>query len=309
MVTRAPQDKAWAQLGTSGSGNHFVSSAGLEVLRQPSASARRVPRAAQPSGSPRLGRADGAALQQGGRASFGRGCRTSSAISPGWTSASEAGAEYWAGDGADGAYAAANHELIAPLRGPLGPPAPPVRLDIENHQLRVARASRAVRTAPSARSSCMRKGATPAGLGVLGIIPGRWRSRLRVRGRGRGIPPVGVPRGGRRMSRTRREAGVHVGRRQRASSRTAASTLLSAASTRCDGLQRTSDTVMAAQKRPGGNGRPIRSQAGPRWRRPERRRGLTPYLDVRAAGGFRYTDWRIFLVASSWTNATTRARP
>ena len=51
-VTARMKDHAWAQLGTSGSGNHFVEFGLFTVANDAArAAARRIPRAAQPLGS------------------------------------------------------------------------------------------------------------------------------------------------------------------------------------------------------------------------------------------------------------------
>ena len=70
-----------------------------------------------------------------------------------------------------------------------------------------------------------RKGATPAGQGVLGIIPGSMAAPgYVVRGKGDAASLRSASHGaGRRMSRTQREAGVHLGRRQAGPARSAAS--------------------------------------------------------------------------------------
>ena len=78
-LTATLKDKAWSQLGTSGSGNHFVEfgvAHGARRRRRPSAG--RVRRAAQPLRQPRHGRAGCAALQQAWRAQLHRSCRRSS---------------------------------------------------------------------------------------------------------------------------------------------------------------------------------------------------------------------------------------
>ena len=64
---RRLKDRAWAQLGTSGSGNHFVEFGELTVFDDGGGlSPRRVPRAPQPLRQPRHRRADRAALQPAG---------------------------------------------------------------------------------------------------------------------------------------------------------------------------------------------------------------------------------------------------
>ena len=82
------------------------------------------------------------------------------------------------------------------------------------------------------------------------------------------------------------------------------------------------DTVMAAQASLV-DASPASIRGWSRWRRPERRprteapqnptpKPICPAVFDWTAHlplGFRYTDWRIALVASSWTNATTTNPP
>jgi tRNA-splicing ligase RtcB len=102
-----------------------------------------------------------------------------------------------------GAYAAANHELIhRHVARALGAG---VRLDIENHH-NFAWRERHVLADGSERDVIVhRKGATPAGLGVLGIIPGSMAAPgYVVRGKGEPASLRSASHGaGRRMSRTR----------------------------------------------------------------------------------------------------------
>ena len=133
--------------------------------------ARRVPRAPQPlAAAAGPGRADRAALQPGWRARRIPSCRRRCRTWPGSISSSEAGQEYWAGDGADGRVRRRQPRADPPAhraRARRGG-APRHR---EPPQLRLARAARL----PDGRERELivhRKGATPAGAGVLGIIPG-----------------------------------------------------------------------------------------------------------------------------------------
>lgn len=93
--------------------------------------------------------------------------------------ASEAGAEYWLAMTLAGQFAAANHQIIhARVAGAVGLQALAV---VENHHNFAWRA-----TLPDGRSVIVhRKGATPAGAGVLGVIPGSMADPgYVVRGRG-----------------------------------------------------------------------------------------------------------------------------
>jgi tRNA-splicing ligase RtcB (3'-phosphate/5'-hydroxy nucleic acid ligase) len=202
-VTRRFKDKAWAQLGTSGSGNHFVEFGVLEVLETlgglPPGEYLAL---LSHSGS----RGTGAAVAQ----HYSRLARDRHPELPrefshlAWLDlASDAGAEYWAAMELMGTYAAANHELIhRHVARALGAG---VRLDIENHH-NFAWRERHVLADGSERDVVVhRKGATPAGLGVLGIIPGSMAAPgYVVRGKGEAASLRSASHGaGRRMSRTR----------------------------------------------------------------------------------------------------------
>jgi tRNA-splicing ligase RtcB len=101
-----------------------------------------------------------------------------------------------------GRYAAANHELIhAHVVRALGAT---VRLDIENHHNFAWREKHVLPDGTEA-DVIVRKGATPAGAGVLGIIPGSMGTPgYVVRGRGAAAGLQSASHGaGRRMSRTK----------------------------------------------------------------------------------------------------------
>ena len=201
-VTRQNRDRAWAQLGTSGSGNHFVEFGVFENSEeiQGLAPGRHVALLSH-SGS----RGTGAAV-----------CAHYSRIAmeqhPGlpkelkhlaWLMLdSEAGREYWAAMELMGCYAAANHELIHEhIAGSLRTE---VLLDVENHH-NFAWKERHVIDGVTRDVIVHRKGATPAGEGVLGIIPGSMASPgFLVRGRGSEASLRSAAHGaGRVMSRTK----------------------------------------------------------------------------------------------------------
>jgi tRNA-splicing ligase RtcB len=202
-VTQRLKDKAWAQLGTSGSGNHFVEFGALRLYEavgdlQPGEYLALLSH----SGS----RGTGAAVAQ----HYSKLARDRHPELPqelghlAWLDLStEAGAEYWAAMELMGAYAAANHELIHRyVARALGAG---VRLDIENHH-NFAWRERHVMADGSERDVIVhRKGATPAGLGVFGIIPGSMAAPgYVVRGKGEAASLRSASHGaGRRMSRTR----------------------------------------------------------------------------------------------------------
>jgi tRNA-splicing ligase RtcB len=200
-VTAGLKDRAWAQLGTSGSGNHFVEF-GVLTLREPIG---------------RLQPGDYLALlsHSGSR---GAGARVADAFSrlarrlhPGlppelahlaWLDLStEEGREYWAAMELMGRYAAANHELIhRHVALALGAS---VLLDIENHHNFAWRETHALPDGTEREVVVHRKGATPAGPGVLGVIPGSMAAPgYVVRGRGAAASLRSAAHGaGRRMSR------------------------------------------------------------------------------------------------------------
>jgi tRNA-splicing ligase RtcB len=177
-VTRQNRDKAWAQLGTSGSGNHFVEF-GLFVLESGlrGLAPGRYLALLSHSGS----RGTGAAVCD----HYSRLARDRHRDLPkelahlAWLDLDSAdGREYWAAMELMGSYAAANHALIhRHLARNLGAT---VLLDVENHH------NFAWKEAHFGRQLVVhRKGATPAGRGVLGIIPGSMASpAFIVRGRG-----------------------------------------------------------------------------------------------------------------------------
>ncbi|HOE96847.1 MAG TPA: RtcB family protein [Candidatus Sumerlaeota bacterium] len=195
-LARELKDKAWAQLGTSGSGNHFVE---FGILTLPQAD---------------LGLDAGtylALLSHSG--SRGAGAQFATHYSrramelhpelPGelrhlaWLDLDrEEGQEYWRAMELMGRYAAANHELIhRRVARHLGAR---VLLDLENHHNFAWRERHG-----GADVIVHRKGATPAGAGVLGIIPGSMAAPgYIVRGRGAAEALNSAAHGaGRRMSR------------------------------------------------------------------------------------------------------------
>jgi tRNA-splicing ligase RtcB len=116
--------------------------------------------------------------------------------------ATEAGQEYWAAMELMGSYAAANHAVIhAEIARNLGVG---VMLDIENHHNFAWRERHRLPDGSEADVIVHRKGATPAGAGVLGIIPGSMGTPgYVVRGNGVEASLNSAAHGaGRRMSRT-----------------------------------------------------------------------------------------------------------
>ncbi len=167
-VTQRFKDKGWSQLGTSGSGNHFVEYGTLEVFA----------RGAEPLGVP-PGEYLALLSHSGSR---GTGASVASYYSKlamelhpelpkqlrhlAWLDlGSEAGQEYWQAMQLMGRYAAANHACIhRHLTKALGVE---VLADVENHH------NFAWEEEHQGEPLIVhRKGATPAGEGDLGIIPG-----------------------------------------------------------------------------------------------------------------------------------------
>jgi tRNA-splicing ligase RtcB (3'-phosphate/5'-hydroxy nucleic acid ligase) len=205
-VTAGLKDRAWAQLGTSGSGNHFVEFGELTVLNAEVGLPVGVYLALlSHSGS----RGSGAQVA----AHYSRLARETHPELPdalshlAWLDLdSEAGQEYWAAMELMGQYAAANHEIIhAHIASVLGVD---VRLDIENHHNYAWRERHRLPDGNEADVIVHRKGATPAGAGVLGIIPGSMATPgYVVRGKGSAAALHSAAHGaGRRMSRTRAKA-------------------------------------------------------------------------------------------------------
>jgi tRNA-splicing ligase RtcB len=164
-VTIRDKDKAWSQLGTSGSGNHFVEYGELSV------------------GDDKLGLAPGTYLailsHSGSRGTGGdvaqHYSRVARRLHPdlprelvhlAWLDLQSAdGQEYWAAMELMGRYAAAGHELIH--RHMVKSLGCEVLYELENHH------NFAWREEYDGEALIVhRKGATPAALGVRGIIPG-----------------------------------------------------------------------------------------------------------------------------------------
>jgi tRNA-splicing ligase RtcB (3'-phosphate/5'-hydroxy nucleic acid ligase) len=201
-VTQRLRDKAWAQLGTSGSGNHFVEFGAFtaetnELGLEPSEYLALLSH----SGS----RGTGAQVcQHYSRVAMERHPELPKELKHlAWLSIGEAaGQEYWAAMNLMGRYAAANHALIHHhIARKLGAR---VMLDIENHH-NFAWKERHVVNGIEREVIVHRKGATPAGAGALGIIPGSMAAPgFVVRGRGEVESLHSAAHGaGRVMSRTK----------------------------------------------------------------------------------------------------------
>jgi tRNA-splicing ligase RtcB len=204
-VTQRLRDKAWAQLGTSGSGNHFVEfgafSLDAEQARELGLEPGEYLALLSHSGS----RGTGAQVcQHYSRIAMNRHGELPKELKHlAWLSLDEAaGQEYWAAMNLMGLYAEANHALIHKhIAKKLGAR---VILDIENHH-NFAWKERHVIDGVECEVIVHRKGATPAGVGVFGIIPGSMASPgFLVRGKGEPESLTSASHGaGRVMSRTK----------------------------------------------------------------------------------------------------------
>lgn len=244
-VTKRLRDKAWSQLGTSGSGNHFVEFGAFTVTTND------------------LGLPPGeyvALLSHSG--SRGTGAQVCSEYSRramdrheslpkelkhlAWLSLDEAdGLEYWAAMNLMGRYAAANHALIHKhIARKLGAD---VILDIENHHNFAWKETHLI-DGHAREVIVHRKGATPAGAGVLGIIPGSMASPgFVVRGKGQPESLHSASHGaGRMMSRTKAlQSFTWSGTKKLLAERGVE--LLSAGLDEVPGVYKDIHTVMAAQ--------------------------------------------------------------
>lgn len=158
------RDKAWAQLGSSGSGNHFVEFGELAADEQDlGLLPGRYLALLSHSGS----RGFGAAVAQYYTQMAMNQCRLPKEFKQlAWLSLeSSAGQEYWTAMELAGRYASANHDLIH--RHVLRAAGLEPVLQIENHH------NFAWKERHDGQEVIVhRKGATPAGKGVLGIVPG-----------------------------------------------------------------------------------------------------------------------------------------
>lgn len=205
-VTRRNRDKARRQLGTSGSGNHFVEFGTFSVDSSQAAAL----------GLERAGSHLALLSHSGSRGTGAAVCDHYSRLAMercptlpremrhlAWLSLdSQEGREYWDAMSLMGRYAAANHATIhRHVTRSLGAQ---VLLDIENHH-NFAWQEEHVIDGVARRVIVHRKGATPAASGTLGIIPGSMAAPgFVVRGRGVAASLHSASHGaGRRMSRTK----------------------------------------------------------------------------------------------------------
>lgn len=248
-ITREKKDTAWKQLGTSGSGNHFVEYGELVVEERSEdlgLDAGRYVALLSHSGS----RGAGAAV-----------CSTYSQIAQrllpkryaelgrlGWLSLdSEEGQAYWAAMNLMGEYAAANHavihRLVAKLLGAH------VVAGVENHHNFAWKELQNPDGRGEREVIVHRKGATPAAAGELGVIPGSMGTpAFVVRGRGVAASLKSASHGaGRRMSRRQANDTFRFGAEQK---RLAAEgvEVLAAGADEVPGVYKDIHAVMAAQQ-------------------------------------------------------------
>ena len=168
-VTRQNKDRAWSQLGTSGSGNHFVEF-GLFTTHGPIQGLPPGTYLALLSHSGSRGTGAAVCDYYSKMAAARMKDLAGDLKRLAWLPLDSAeGQEYWAAMELMGRYAAANHALIhRHLAQHLGAR---VLLDLENHHNFAWKERHLIGGAPR-ELIVHRKGATPAGLGALGIIPG-----------------------------------------------------------------------------------------------------------------------------------------
>ena len=244
-VTQSKKDKAWAQLGSSGSGNHFAEF-GLLTLNEP---------------DEQLGLAKGeylALLSHSGSRGVGAAvCDHYSRVAKNgltdrqrdrfarlaWLSMdSHEGQEYWAAMNLMGEYAAANHAVLH--RNVLREIGAERIAGVENHH------NFAWRETHGGKSLIVhRKGATPAGAGVLGVIPGSMADpAFVVRGKGEASSLDSASHGaGRRMSRTKAKQKYAFGTVRKTLAKRGVR-VISAGSDEVPGVYKNIRQVMAAQR-------------------------------------------------------------
>jgi len=179
-VTRERKDRAWKQLGTSGSGNHFVEFGVFTLSERDeelNLDAGEYVALLSHSGSRGAGAAVCSTYSDMARAKLPKRYEDLGRLA--WLSLDEeAGQEYWAAMNLMGDYAAANHAVIHRLVTQfLGSR---IISGVENHH------NFAWKETHFGKDVVVhRKGATPAGKGELGVIPGSMADpAFVVRGKG-----------------------------------------------------------------------------------------------------------------------------
>lgn len=247
-VTQSMRDRAWAQLGTSGSGNHFVEFGSFTVT---------------PEQAKELGLAAGSHLallsHSGSRGTGAQVCKEYSQRAMArhsdlpkelrhlaWLSLDKAdGQEYWAAMSLMGRYSAANHELIHHhIVRALGEK---VACAIENHHNFAWKERHAV-DGKKRELVVHRKGATPAAAGVLGIIPGSMATPgYVVRGKGNPASLHSASHGAGRVMSRRKALQTFTWSAVKKRLAAAGVELLSAGLDEAPGVYKDIEQVMAAQ--------------------------------------------------------------
>jgi tRNA-splicing ligase RtcB len=240
-ITREKKDLAWRQLGTSGSGNHFVEFGRVTF--------------AQPHLGLEAGEYVGLLSHSGSRGTGSAVCDTYSNIARARMSSKHAhfgrlawldlstpeGQDYWAAMNLMGDYASANHDVIHKMVTKLL--GAKILGGVENHH------NFAWKETHGGRELIVhRKGATPAGAGELGVIPGSMGSpSFVVMGKGNPESLASASHGaGRRMSRTKAKEQFSWKSVQRDLAARGIQ-VLSAAADEVPGVYKDIESVMAAQ--------------------------------------------------------------
>src|SRR5688572_22136297 len=207
-IVREMKDRAWQQIGSSGGGNHFVEFGIVEIL-SPLNEFNVVPGVYVALLSHSGSRGLGANIARHYTKIAMNTCKLpQEAKYLAWLDLNtEAGQEYWLAMNLAGDYASACHHQIHE-RMAIGLRETPVAM-IENHH------NFAWKEKDSLGNDIIvhRKGATPAGKGVLGIIPGSMASSgFIVRGKGMAASINSASHGaGRLMSRTKAKQSILPG--------------------------------------------------------------------------------------------------
>jgi tRNA-splicing ligase RtcB len=265
-VTARGKDKAWNQLGTSGSGNHFVEFGTLTVLEN---APRGIEQTSIGGSHARLDLAPGTYVallsHSGSRGTGAAVCDYYSKLAMAkrpdlpkdqrylaWLDLdSQEGQEYWSAMNLMGEYAAANHACIhKAIAKHLGVD---VLADVENHHNFAWKETHEI-TQPDGSTRreevvVHRKGATPAGAGVLGVIPGTMaHPGYVVMGKGSSPSLHSSSHGaGRVMSRTKARENFRFGS-VRGTLAAQGITVLSAGADEAPGAYKNIEQVMAKQR-------------------------------------------------------------
>lgn len=230
-ILKENKERAQKQLGTSGSGNHFAEFGIYTCPSQPKRLALLTH-----SGSRGVGAATCAVYSKLAAEQHPEGGHLA------WLDMdSQHGQEYWAAMSIMGQYAAANHELIHLMVQN--------SLNVKPHWVVENHHNFAWREIHDGKELIVhRKGATPAGQGVLGVIPGSMGSiSYIVKGMGNPESLNSASHGaGRRMSRTEGKKKFNFAE-QKALLLAAGIKVLSAGADEVPGVYKDIDAVMAAQ--------------------------------------------------------------